>query len=123
VTHAHRCGAGRSPRSANWITDLELASRLSFFLWSSIPDEQLISLAAQGRLSNPVGLQQQVKRMLADPRSASLVNNFAQQLLYLRNLKATSPELRRTSAESRCPGTEAGRLRERVAHTVDAVGP
>jgi len=74
------------------ITDLELASRLSFFLWSSIPDDQLISLAAQGRLSSPVVLEQQVKRMLADPKSAAMVNNFAQQLLYLRNLKATSPD-------------------------------
>src|SRR5207247_7273027 len=74
------------------ISDLELASRLSFFLWSSIPDDQLINLAAQNRLSNPVVLQQQVKRMLADPRSQSLVTNFADQLLYLRNLSATSPD-------------------------------
>jgi hypothetical protein len=74
------------------ITDLELASRLSFFLWSSIPDDQLINVAAQGRLSNPVVLEQQVKRMLADPRSDALVTNFANQLLYLRNLPATSPD-------------------------------
>jgi len=74
------------------ISDLELASRLSFFLWSSIPDDQLINLAAQNRLSNPIVLEQQVKRMLADPRSQSLVTNFADQLLYLRNLAATSPD-------------------------------
>jgi hypothetical protein len=74
------------------ITDLELASRLSFFLWSSIPDDELITVASQGRLSNPRVLEQQVKRMLADQRSASMVNNFAQQLLYLRNLPATSPD-------------------------------
>jgi mono/diheme cytochrome c family protein len=74
------------------ITDLELASRLSFFLWSSIPDDELITAATQGRLNTPRVLEQQVKRMLADPRSAALVNNFAQQLLYLRNLKATSPD-------------------------------
>jgi mono/diheme cytochrome c family protein len=74
------------------ITDLELASRLSFFLWSSIPDDELITVAGQGRLSNPRVLEQQVRRMLADPRSSSLVNNFAQQLLYLRNLPATSPD-------------------------------
>jgi mono/diheme cytochrome c family protein len=74
------------------ITDLELASRLSFFLWSSIPDDQLINLAAQGRLSNPTVLEQQVKRMIADPRSEALVTNFANQLLYLRNLPATSPD-------------------------------
>jgi len=74
------------------ITDIELASRLSFFLWSSGPDETLINLAAQNRLSNPVILEQQVKRMLDDPRSDALVTNFADQLLYLRNLTATSPD-------------------------------
>jgi mono/diheme cytochrome c family protein len=74
------------------ITDLELASRLSFFLWSSGPDDTLINLASQNRLSNPTILEQQVKRMLADPRSDSLVTNFADQLLYLRNLTATSPD-------------------------------
>jgi len=73
------------------ITDLELASRLSFFLWSSIPDDELIDLAGQGKLSNSVTLEQQVKRMLADSRSDALINNFAAQWLYLRNLKATSP--------------------------------
>ena len=74
------------------ITDLELASRLSFFLWSSIPDDALITVATQGRLSQPRVLEQQVRRMLADPRSEALVSNFAQQLLYLRNLPATSPD-------------------------------
>ena len=74
------------------ITDLELASRLSFFLWSSIPDDPLINLASQGRLSNPTVLEQQVRRMLADPRSGALVENFANQLLYLRNLPTTSPD-------------------------------
>jgi Protein of unknown function (DUF1592)/Protein of unknown function (DUF1588)/Protein of unknown function (DUF1587)/Protein of unknown function (DUF1585)/Protein of unknown function (DUF1595)/Planctomycete cytochrome C len=74
------------------ISDLELASRLSFFLWSSIPDDDLIALAAKGRLSQPAVLEQQVKRMLADPRSEALVSNFAQQLLYLRNLPATVPD-------------------------------
>ena len=83
--------------SAEWlpgqpyrISDLELASRLSFFLWSSIPDDELLGVAAEGRLSDPVALQQQVERMLADPRSQSLVKNFAQQWLYLRNLETTS---------------------------------
>jgi len=74
------------------ITDLELASRLSFFLWSSVPDDELITVAAQGRLSQPKVLEQQVRRMLSDPRSDALVTNFAQQLLYLRNLPATSPD-------------------------------
>jgi len=74
------------------ISDLELASRLSFFLWSSIPDEELITAASQGRLSQPRVLEQQVRRMLADPRADALVSNFAQQLLYLRNLPATAPD-------------------------------
>jgi mono/diheme cytochrome c family protein len=74
------------------ITDLELASRLSFFLWSSIPDDELIAVASEGRLSQPRVLEQQVRRMLADSRSEALVSNFAQQLLYLRNLPATSPD-------------------------------
>jgi mono/diheme cytochrome c family protein len=74
------------------ITDLELASRLSFFLWSSIPDDELINLAAQGRLSASKVLEQQVRRMLLDPRSDALVRNFGDQYLYLRNLAATSPD-------------------------------
>src|SRR5204863_5546579 len=74
------------------VADLELASRLSFFLWSSIPDDQLIAVANQGKLSNPIILEQQVKRMLADSRSQALVENFADQLLYLRNLPSTSPD-------------------------------
>jgi len=81
-------GAGQIYR----ITDLELASRLSFFLWSSIPDDELIGVAAQGRLRQPAVLAQQVRRMLRDPRSEALVSNFGQQLLYLRNLPATSPD-------------------------------
>jgi Protein of unknown function (DUF1592)/Protein of unknown function (DUF1588)/Protein of unknown function (DUF1587)/Protein of unknown function (DUF1585)/Protein of unknown function (DUF1595)/Planctomycete cytochrome C len=74
------------------ITDLELASRLSFFLWSSIPDDELIAVAAQGHLSTAAVLEKQVRRMLADRRSDALVNNFGAQLLYLRNLPATSPD-------------------------------
>jgi hypothetical protein len=74
------------------ITDLELASRLSFFMWSSLPDDELITVAAQGRLSQPAVLAQQVRRMLKDPRSEALVTNFGQQLLYLRNLPGTSPD-------------------------------
>ncbi len=74
------------------ITDLELASRLSFFLWSSIPDDELINLASQGRLSTPRVLEQQVRRMLLDPRSDAVVSNFGGQFLYLRNLAATSPD-------------------------------
>ena len=73
------------------VTDLELASRLSFFLWSSIPDDALIDAAGRGALRDPAELERQVRRMLADPRSASLVENFAQQWLYLRNLSTTAP--------------------------------
>ena len=76
------------------ITDLELASRLSFFLWSSIPDDELLTLAEQNKLNQPDILDQQVKRMLADPRSESLVNSFADQWLYLRNLESAFPDMR-----------------------------
>ncbi len=73
------------------ISDLELASRLSFFLWSSIPDDQLIDLAAQNKLHEPAVLEQQVRRMLADPRSDQLVINVAGQWLQLRGLQTQSP--------------------------------
>jgi cytochrome c551/c552 len=74
------------------ISDTELASRLSFFLWSSIPDEQLLDLAAKGRLRDPATLQQQVKRMVADPKSSAFVTNFAGQWLYLRELANVQTE-------------------------------
>jgi mono/diheme cytochrome c family protein len=74
------------------ISDLELASRLSFFIWSSIPDDQLLDVAAAGRLKDPSVLEQQVRRMLADPRSESLVTNFAAQWLYLRDIAAKQPD-------------------------------
>jgi mono/diheme cytochrome c family protein len=79
--------AGRSYR----LSDLELASRLSFFLWSSIPDDQLIDIAAQGKLKDPVVLEQQVRRMLRDPRSQALVSNFTGQWLGVRSLKTSEP--------------------------------
>jgi hypothetical protein len=74
------------------ITDLELASRLSFLIWSSIPDDELIQVAAQNKLHLTPVLEQQVHRMLADPKADALVDNFGDQLLYLRNLPATSPD-------------------------------
>ncbi len=74
------------------IRDLELASRLSFFLWSTIPDEELLTLASLNKLHEPAVLEQQVKRMLADKRSQALVDNFAGQWLYLRNLKNINPD-------------------------------
>lgn len=80
------------PGTAYHVTDVELASRLSFFLWSSLPDEELLGLAQAGRLHEPEVLTQQVKRMLADERSAALVDNFAGQWLYLRNLDSMTPD-------------------------------
>ena len=74
------------------ISDLELASRLSFFLWSSIPDDELLDVAARGRLSDPAVLEQQVRRMLADRRSNALVDNFAGQWLAVRNVRDASPD-------------------------------
>ena len=82
---------GTAPGTVYRVSDLELASRLSFFLWSSIPDEQLIRVARLGTLHTPAVLHQQVRRMMADPKSESLVTNFAEQWLYLRNLKNMVP--------------------------------
>jgi hypothetical protein len=75
------------------LTDLEMASRLSFFLWSSIPDEELLQTAEQGTLKQPAVLQRQVKRMLSDPRSRALVGNFAGQWLFLRELRNRNPDV------------------------------
>jgi mono/diheme cytochrome c family protein len=74
------------------VSDLELASRLSFFLWSSIPDDTLLDVAAAGRLHEPAVFEQQTRRMLADPRARALVTNFGGQWLYLRELKNARPE-------------------------------
>jgi len=73
------------------VSDLELASRLSFFLWSSLPDDELIRVAREGRLSQPAVQTRQMRRMLADPRSSAFVNNFAGQWLHLRNLRGIVP--------------------------------
>ena len=85
--------AGRDPRSGPVarVTDLELASRLSFFLWSTIPDDELVNVAAAGKLNQPAVLEQQIKRMLRDSRSRALVDNFASQWLMLRNLRSHQP--------------------------------
>ncbi len=85
---------GLAPGVAYRISDVELASRLSFFLWSSIPDEELLAAAERGRLRDPAVLDAQVRRMLADPRSETLTTNFAGQWLHLRNLAAAVPNLR-----------------------------
>ncbi len=81
-----------APGTVYPITDLELASRLSFFLWSSIPDEELLAVAERGELRDPDMLAQQTRRLLADPRATSLVTNFADQWLYLRNLDSITPD-------------------------------
>jgi len=74
------------------ISDTELASRLSFFLWSSIPDEELLKVAIASKLHEPAMLERETRRMLADPRSAALADNFAGQWLYLRQLKSSNPD-------------------------------
>ena len=86
--------AGVAPGAPYRVSDLELASRLSFFLWSSLPDDELIDVAAARRLSDPAVLRAQVKRMLADPRAETLTTNFASQWLHLRNLDAVRPDAR-----------------------------
>jgi len=86
--------AGSAPGSVHRISDLELATRLSFFLWSSIPDVQLLSAAEQNRLHQPAVLKTQVARMLADAKSKALTQNFAGQWLYLRRLEYQKPDRR-----------------------------
>jgi hypothetical protein len=83
--------AGAAPGSVHPVSDVELASRLSFFLWSSIPDDELLDLASAGKLHQPAVLHEQVRRMMADERSATLVTNFAEQWLYLRDLDTKKP--------------------------------
>lgn len=83
--------SGIKPDTNYKISDLELASRLSFFLWSSIPDDELLNIAEAGKLSEPAVLKKQVERMLVDKRSKALVENFAGQWLYLRNIKTINP--------------------------------
>ena len=85
---------GIAPNTNYTIGDFELASRLSFFLWSSFPDDELLAAAEQGTLGNADVLQGQVERMLADPKADALVTNFAGQWLYLRNLDAVRPNTR-----------------------------
>jgi mono/diheme cytochrome c family protein len=74
------------------LSDVEIASRLSFFLWSSIPDDMLLNLAIAGKLSDPAVLEQQTRRMLADPKSNSLIDNFASEWMHLRDLENLAPE-------------------------------
>ncbi|MYK90036.1 MAG: DUF1592 domain-containing protein, partial [Acidobacteria bacterium] len=81
-----------APGAPYRVSDLELASRLSFFLWSSIPDDELLARAIDGTLSDPAVLEAQVQRMLGDRRSRALIDNFAEQWLYLRDVAAKEPD-------------------------------
>ena len=87
--------ADATPGAPYRVSDLDLASRLSFFLWSSIPDDQLLEAAARGDLDDPERRAREVRRMLDDPRSGALVENFAGQWLYLRNLRTVAPDATR----------------------------
>ncbi|MCI0534587.1 MAG: DUF1592 domain-containing protein, partial [Verrucomicrobiales bacterium] len=85
---------GIAPNTAYPINDVALASRLSFFLWSSIPDDELLVAAERGELHQSKALERQVRRMLADDRAKNLVRNFGEQWLHLRNLESSTPDLR-----------------------------
>jgi hypothetical protein len=91
VFRVERDPAGVAPGTPYRVSDVELASRLSFFLWSSIPDDELTSVAEAGRLKDPGVFEAQVRRMLADPKSRALVDNFAGQWLQLRNVRNVQP--------------------------------
>ena len=92
VFRFERTPAAAAPGTNYRISDLEMASRLSYFLWSSSPDDALITLAGQGKLRDPAVLEQQVRRMLADPKSEALSTGFASQWLQLQNLKDVQPD-------------------------------
>ncbi|HEX5107210.1 MAG TPA: DUF1592 domain-containing protein [Vicinamibacterales bacterium] len=92
IFRAERDPAGAAPGSVYRLGDLDFASRLSFFLWSSIPDDELLDAAASGRLHEQSTVARQVRRMLADPRSEALVENFAGQWLQVRNLRTATPD-------------------------------
>ncbi len=92
IFRIERDPAGVKPGTPYRVSELELASRLSFFLWSSIPDDELLDAATRGRLRKGDELDRQVRRMLADPKSQALVSNFAGQWLHIRNLRNTTPD-------------------------------
>ena len=94
VFRIERVPARVAPGSNYRISDLELASRLSFFLWSSAPDDTLLQVAARGRLRDAAVLEAEIRRMLADPRAEALARNFASQWLHLRNLREWTPDPR-----------------------------
>ncbi|MGH9391903.1 MAG: DUF1592 domain-containing protein, partial [Vicinamibacteria bacterium] len=88
-----RTPKGAAPGENYRVSDLELASRLSFFLWSSAPDDELITLASEGKLSDPAVVEQQVRRMLEDPRAEALSTSFATHWLHLQNLEDAHPDV------------------------------
>jgi mono/diheme cytochrome c family protein len=92
IFRMERSPAGLEAGAVYRLTDLELATRLSFFLWSSIPDDGLLEVAAEGRLTDPAVLEAETRRMLADPRSDALIDNFATQWMGLRELENAEPE-------------------------------
>ena len=92
IFRVERDPEGVAPDTNYQVSDLTLASRLSFFLWSSIPDDELLDLAVRGELNDSVVLEQQVRRMLSDPRSTALVDNFVGQWLLLRNMPNVTPD-------------------------------
>jgi mono/diheme cytochrome c family protein len=92
VFRAERDPDGIAAGGVYTLSDLELASRLSFFLWSSIPDEELLAVAEAGRLHEPNTMSRQLQRMLSDPKSEALVTNFAGQWLQIRNLRSATPD-------------------------------
>ena len=85
-------GAGVKPGTVHQLTDFEIASRLSFFLWSSLPDVELLDAASKGRLKDPVVLEKQIARMLGDDRAGALLTNFFGQWLYTRNVQSMVPD-------------------------------
>jgi hypothetical protein len=91
VFRGERAPTDAAPGSIYRLSPLDLASQLSFFLWSSIPDDELLRVASDGSLQTPAVLERQVRRMLTDPKAHALVDNFAGQWLQLRNLRATTP--------------------------------
>jgi hypothetical protein len=92
VFRVERDPVGVAPGSVYALNDMELASRLSFFIWSSIPDDELLAVAESGRLHEPETLSREVQRMMADPKSEALATNFAGQWLQIRNLRSATPD-------------------------------
>src|SRR6185295_19572732 len=90
--HIERDAKPTDPKAVHRVSDVELASRLSYFLWNSMPDDELLSVAERGRLSTPAVLDAQVTRMLADPKAFAMAENFAGQWLEIRNLDSIKPD-------------------------------